>query len=166
MLRRVFAMFMLCGALIGFAVSLKLPRHYVGRGSLLFESPASMQNAAETTLSVRSLSAIIFQSAYYQPMLSYTPVEELVEEIRRNCSIEPNGMVQYKDDDEYAALDVTRRLVEELKKNAGASARVKEPVRLQLTGPTPALCTFEGILAGLALGLCVWFGLSRSAPAG
>ena len=56
-------------------------------------------------------------------------------------------------------------LVEGLRRNL-ETAELKSPVRVGTTGPSNALCTFEGLAAGLVLGLCVWFGVSVSSRGG
>ncbi|HZL55628.1 MAG TPA: hypothetical protein VFC21_01015 [Bryobacteraceae bacterium] len=161
--RRVLGILALSGAIIGFTVSLLLPRQFVGRASITLTPGVSAEYAIEKTLSTPSLAAIVYRSPYYQPMLDYTPVEDLAREIRDGSSIGPDGRIQFVHDDKYTALDTARLLLDELKKNAGGAARVKDPVRLEITGPSRGLCTFEGMAAGLLLGLCVWFGVSRSA---
>jgi hypothetical protein len=165
MLRRTIGMLALSGALIGFVTSLLLPRRYVARASLAIDAPASVEDAAARTLSEPSLSPLILASPYYEPMLSYTALQELVEQIRDNSVIARDSQkgctVQFTDDDKYAALATTGSLLEEMRKNLG-DAQVREPVRVWTTGPSNALCTFEGLTAGLLIGLCVWFGVSRS----
>jgi hypothetical protein len=168
MLRRTIAILALSGALLGFVTSLLLPRRYVGRVFLSVDSQEPVEGAADRVLAAAPLSAIIHDNPYYRDTLDYTPMQDLVEQVRANAVIARNGdgdcVVQFTDDSRYAALNMTGRLVEALRRNL-ESARIKVPVRVSTTGPSPALCAFEGSAAGLLLGLCVWFGVSLSHPA-
>jgi hypothetical protein len=97
-------------------------------------------------------------------LLDYTPVEDLVDEIRKDTVIEAEGprtcAIRFTDHDRYAALSTTQTLVEQLRRDLG-NAKVKEPVQVGISGPGAALCTFEGLAAGLVFGLCVWFAAAR-----
>ena len=160
MLRQVVAMLVFSGALAGFAVSLSLPRRYVGRGSVPADSGISVDLAADLTLSPDSLSQVIAQSPYYRQTLGYMPFGQLIEQVRANTIIRTEGAgscrVEFTDDDPHNALETTRTLLDEMRKNL-QTPQPAGPVRVGTTGPSAALCSFEGFLAGVAAGLCVWF---------
>jgi hypothetical protein len=164
MLRRMIAMLALSGALAGFVTSLLLPRRYVGRAALTVDASELVDSAADRVLASQPLSAMIQGSPYYRDMLDYTPIAELLQQVRDNVVIARNAtgdcVVQFTDDDEFAARSMTNRMVEELRRNLENSS-IKVPVRVGTTGPSKALCAFEGLTAGLMVGLCVWFGVSR-----
>jgi hypothetical protein len=166
MLRRVIVMFALSGALAGYVTALLLPRRYLGQARLAVTAPFSIEDAAQKTLSAQTLSPMILQSPYYLPILNYTPLDEVVRQIRDNSAIVPEKnavcLVQFTDDDRYAALDMTHNLLEEMRRNLG-NARVRDGVRVVATGPGYALCALEGLAAGLFIGLCVVFLAARSA---
>ncbi len=165
MVLRIVAILAFSGALAGFVVSLALPRRYVGHGSVSAGSKVPLELAADRTLAPESLARVIAQSPYYRRTLDYMPMGELIEEVRANTVIRGEGLltcgVQFTDDDRYNALDTTRSLLDETRKNLETSAAAGE-VRVRTTGPSAALCSFEGSLAGLAAGLCVWFARGRS----
>ena len=169
MLRRTIAILALSGAMAGFVTSLMLPRRYVGRASLTVDSHELVDAAADRVLATQALTALVRDSPYYKDVLDYTPMEELLEQIRGNVVIARDGVgdcrVEFTDDGPYAALNTTNRLVEGLRRNL-ETAELKSPVRVGTTGPSNALCTFEGLAAGLVLGLCVWFGVSVSSRGG
>jgi hypothetical protein len=164
MLGRIIAILALSGAMAGFVTSLLLPRRYVGRASLSVDPSELVDRAAERVLATQPLSAMIQGSPYYKDMLDYTPMPELLQQVRDNVVIERNAtgdcVVQFTEDDEFAARNMTNRMVEELRRNLENSS-IKLPVRVGTTGPSRALCALEGLMAGLLVGLCVWFGLSR-----
>jgi hypothetical protein len=164
MLRRIVAMLAFSGALAGFAVSLTLPRRYVGHGSVPAGSKVPVELAADRTLAPESLARVIGQSPYYRRTLDYMPMGELIEEVRANTVIESEGSrackVEFTDDDRYNALDTTRSLLDEVRKNLETPDPAGE-VRVRATGPSAALCSFEGFLTGLATGLIVWFARGR-----
>jgi hypothetical protein len=163
MLGRTIAILALSGTLIGFATSLLLPRRYVGRVALTVDKSELVEGAADRVLSNPTLSAIIRESPYYRDLLDYTPIHELVDEVRANVVIARDGsgdcIVQFTDDSKYAALTMTNRLVQALRREL-ETAEIKVPVQVRATGPSNALCALEGLAAGMILGLCVWFGVS------
>jgi hypothetical protein len=165
MLRGTIAILALSGALIGFVTSLMLPRRYVGSASLTVDQQELVDGAADRVLAAQPLSALIHDSPYYRDALDYTPIEELLQQIRDNAVItrDRSGdcLVEFTDPDRSVAFNTTSRLVEALRRNL-ETAQMKSPVRVATTGPSNALCTFEGLAAGLMAGLCVWFAVSRS----
>lgn len=156
---RVTAMLALSGALAGFAAAQFLPRSYATRMAVTFTEPVSAGRcayAAGETLSVTELKPIVVQSAYYARVLDYTPEEEIVDRIRKSASIEclPGGFrVEFRDDDKYLKLEMTRVLVQETGKNAKAAIKIVEPVRTGTTGPSAAQCVAWGLVAGAVLGI-------------
>ena len=164
MLRRMIGILALSGAMAGFAISLMLPRRYIGRAALNVDPSELVDSAAERVLATQPLSAMIQGSPYYKDMLDYTPMPELLQQVRDNVVIARNTtgecVVQFTDDDEFAARNMTNRMVEELRRNLENSS-IKLPVHVGTTGPSKALCALEGLMAGLLVSLCVWFGVSR-----
>ena len=165
MVFRAVAMLVLGGALMGFMTSLVLPRRYVARAAIAVEDSTLIRGAADRTLSPRFLSMFIAQDPHYAPLLDFTPMGEIVDQIRRDTVITPEGpgtcAVRYTDDDRYAALSTTQTLMDQLRRDLG-DAKVKQPVEVGITGPGAALCAFEGAAAGFAVGLCLWFAAARS----
>jgi hypothetical protein len=166
MLLRIVAMLAFSGALAGFAVSLALPRRYVGHGSVPAGSKVPVDIAADRTMAPESLARVIAQSPYYRRTLDYMPMGQLIEEVRASTSIHSGRsgfcMVEFKDDDRYNALDTTRTLLDEVRKNLETQDPAGE-VWVATTGPSAVLCAFEGFLSGIAAGLCVWFAGGRRA---
>jgi hypothetical protein len=164
MLGRTIAILALSGAMAGFVISLLLPRRYVGRAALTVDPNELVDGAADRVLATQPLSAMIQGSPYFKDMLDYTPMPELLQQVRDNVVIARNAtgdcVVQFTDDDELAARNMTNRMVEELRRNL-ETASIKLQVRVGTTGPSKALCVLEGLMAGLFVGLCVWFGVSR-----
>jgi hypothetical protein len=167
MLRRTIAILALSGVMAGFVTALLLPRRYVGRASLTVDARELVDGAADRVLATQPLSAMIQGSPYFKDMLDYTPMPELLQQVRNNVVIARNAtgdcVVQFTDDDEFTTRNMTNRMVEELRRNLENSS-LKVPVRVGTTGPSKALCSFEGLMAGLLIGLCVWFGVSRHQP--
>ena len=165
MLRLVMIMLALSGAMIGFATSLLLPRRYVGTASLSVYNHELVVGAADRTLSAQPLSAMIRDNSHYRQLLDYTPLPDVVQQVRDNTAIveDPKGgcTVEFTDDDKYAAITMTNSLLNELRRNL-QGAPVKEPLRIGTTGPSGALCTLEGLVGGLVVALCVGFGVARS----
>ncbi len=151
------------GALAGFVTAGSLPRAWRATATVAFVRSVSSDRctfAAARTLSETALAPLVLQDAYYREELDYTPVEEIVGRIRANGAIRELRMgeregfaVEFTDPDRYAALDVTRILIEEMTRNAGEATRVVSPVTATLSGPGPAYCTLIGMSAGIALGL-------------
>src|SRR5215472_12861923 len=143
MLRRILAMLAFSGALAGFAVSLVLPRRYVGHGLVPAGPKVAVDIAADRTLAPESLARVIAESPYYRRNLDYMPMGELIEEMRANAVIRSSSpqtcTVEFTDDDRYNALDTTRSLLDEVRKNLGTPGAAGE-VRVRTTGPTAALC--------------------------
>src|SRR5215469_5307978 len=168
MLRRILAMLAFSGALAGFAISLTLPRRYVGHGSVLAGSKVPVELAADRTLAPESLARVVAQSPYYRRAFDHMPIGELITEVRSNTVIEREGpqrcRVEFTDDDRYNALDTARSLLDEVRKNLETPDPAGE-VRVRATGPSAGLCSFEGFLAGLAAGLIVWFARGRRTEA-
>jgi len=164
MLFRAVAMLAIGGALLGFMTSLVLPRRYVARATIAVQDPALIRGAADKTLSPAFLTIFIAQDPHFLPLLNYTPMDEIVDQIRRDTVIAPEGprtcAIRYTDDDRYAALSTTQTLMDELRRDLG-DAKVRQPVEVGITGPGAALCAFEGATVGLAVGLCLWFAAVR-----
>ena len=164
MLRSTIAILALSGAMAGFVTSLLLPRRYVGRAALTVDPSELVDSAADRVLATQPLSAMIQGNPYYKDMLGYTPMPELLQQVRDNVVIARDAtgdcVVQFVDDDELAARNMTNRMVEALRRNL-ETASIKLPVLVGTTGPSRALCALEGLMAGLLVGLCVWFGVSR-----
>ena len=164
MLFRTVTMLAVGGALVGFMTSLALPRRYVARATLAVQDTALISSAADRTLSPGFLTMFVAEDPHYVPLLNYTPMEEIVDQIRRDTVIAPAGprtcAIRFTDDDRYAALSTIQTLIDELRRDLG-DAKVKEPVDVAVTGPSAALCMFEGLTAGIAAGLCLWFAASR-----
>ena len=162
---KVVALLAAIGALAGFTTAQFLPRRFVARTTVAFNSSASSDRcafAAERTMSPAELTPIVLRSAYYKPELDYTPVEELVQRIQANASIRcvhignrDGFRVEFADADRYAALDMTRILAEEMGRNAGNATQVVDPIRTSLKPPGPGLCVLIGLGAGSLLGLAV-----------
>lgn len=164
MVLRAVAMLALGGTLLGFMISLVLPRRYVARASLAVQDTALISGAADRALSPAFLTIFIAQDPGYVPILNYTPMDEIVDQIRRDTVIAQQGpktcAIRYTDDDRYTAVSTAQALLNELRRDLG-DAKVKQPVEVGISGPSAGLCAFEGATAGLAAGLCLWFAAGR-----
>jgi hypothetical protein len=167
----VIGMLALSGALAGYVTAQFLPRSYVSRTTVAFTEPVSEGRcayAAGETLSAVALKPIVVQSAYYAKELDYTPEEEIVERIRQSASIQCRRaagkdvfQVEFRDDDKYLTLEMTRVLVQETGRNANATMKIIEPVRTGTTGPSPLACVLWGMGAGVVVGI-VFLALART----
>src|ERR1700729_1081248 len=111
MLRRTIAILAMSGAMAGFVISLLLPRRYVGRAALTVDPHELVDGAADRILATQTLSAMIQGNPYYTDMLNYTPMPELLQQVRDNVVIARNRtgdcVVQFTDNDEFAARNMT-----------------------------------------------------------
>lgn len=162
---RVTIILIATGALAGFTTSQFLPRRYVSITTAAFPAGVSSDRctfAAEQTLSAEYLTPLVIESPYYKSELDFTPVEELVERIRANASIQSIKIgtregfrIRFTDADRYATLEIVQALTEAMERNEGQKTQIVDPVRSQLVYPGPGACVLIGMAGGLLLGMIV-----------
>jgi len=148
------------GAILGFTASFLVSRRWVARATL----EGAEASASRRALEKESLTPMILQSLSFRPKLDFTPMDELIEQIRENCAFSapaPNRLtMEFTDDDRDAALEFGNALLHRLS-DLAPGAHVTEPLRVTETGPTRALFTGAGLAAGLLLAAIAWLGFRR-----
>jgi hypothetical protein len=158
-LLQIAAILAISGALVGFTASFTISRRYVAHATMTAASGQDILDASNRALSKESLIPIVLQSINYKPRLDFTPMDELIQQIRDSCVMtratnSDTVTLEFTDDDRYAAMEMGRALLARMgDKVAGAKA---EPLRLTETGPTRAMFTGAGFAGGLSLTALVW----------
>ena len=182
LLLRVGLLFASIGALAGFGASFFVPHRYRARAVAEFVRGAGMpedfyrseagsvfESASMVTLSNASLQGMLQRTDALRTRLYTYSAASVVEEIRRDISIEKGAsgksttaVIEFEDDDRDTASAVVQALLSIFTDNARKSSPdAQDPTRViqipytRPAGLTPALLTCEGALAGLATGILV-----------
>jgi hypothetical protein len=176
---RVAFMLALCGAMVGFAASIFVPRRYKADARFAFNSAyaanaqAIFEGASEVTLLPQSLELMIRQSPNFKNQLYVEAPGEIVAEVRSAIVLKlsgSKGSIEYEDDNVDTALEVTRVLLSEFGDNAARIAnaqkgtdviRIVRTPEAGLTGLTPWRLTIAGLASGLCLALLIRMLLPR-----
>jgi hypothetical protein len=171
------------GAISGFGASLFIPHRYRARAVAEFLHPAGapyefyaaeaksiFENASLLTLTNATLTDIVQRTEALKTRLIIDGAGGVVDSLRQDISITRNearssvtAVIEFEDDDRDTAESVASTLLAAFNDNARKSSpvgedatRVLETPAVSPAGLTPALLTFEGTMAGLAVGGLLW----------